>query len=115
MPYVSALYRAQFGDTVYALYVCLICMPYMYASYVCMPYIYRTQCGNASADKRPGQHCVCLTSMPYMYALYVCLICMPHMYVCLIYTEHSAVMTAPIRDPDNTVAGVLLFAVCVYA
>ena len=34
----------------FSLYVCLICMPYMYALYVCL---------------------IC---MPYMYALYVCLI-----------------------------------------
>ena len=49
----------------YALYVCLICMPYMYAS--CMPYM---QPARAVRDYR----------MPYMYALYVSLICMPYMY-----------------------------------
>ena len=41
-----------------ALYVCLICVPYMYALYVC----------------RIGY--VSLICVPYMYALYVCLICM---------------------------------------
>ena len=41
----------------YALYVCLICMPYMYILYVCL---------------------MCMR-MSYMYALYVCLTCMPYM------------------------------------
>ena len=40
----------------YDLYVCLICMPYMYCHDRCSMYV------------------------PYMYALYVCLICMPYMY-----------------------------------
>ena len=57
----------------YALYVCLICMPYMYevlvVCLICMPYMY------ALHVRR-----IC---MPYMYALYVCLICMPSMCVLL--------------------------------
>jgi hypothetical protein len=68
----------------YALYVCLICVPYMYASHVwliCMPYICLT-----CMPYMYALH-VCLTYVPYMYALYICLICMPYiyaLYVCLI-------------------------------
>ena len=47
----------------YALCVCLMCMPYMYALHVC------------------------LMCMPYMYALYVCLICMPYMYALYVCQE----------------------------
>ena len=50
----------------YALYVCLICMPYMYALYS-MPYT------------------VSLICMPYMYALYVCLTCITICLICLLY------------------------------
>ena len=46
------------GPYMYALHVCLTCMPYVHA-YV----LYE-----------------CLMCMPYMYALYVCLTCMPYMY-----------------------------------
>ena len=66
MPYMYDLYTSHLRSAyvhagmtqethlaLYALYVCLICMPYMYDLYVCL---------------------IC---MPYMYALYVCLICMP--------------------------------------
>ena len=54
-PYMSALY-------VNALYVCLICMPYMYALYVCQ------------VDYLP---------LLKANALYVCLICRPYMYAAL--------------------------------
>ena len=89
----------------HALYVCLICMPYMYVfdaklirphrtsrTYptrhaclitICMPYMYALY--------------VCLICMPYVYALYVCLICMPYMhalYVCLICMPYMYVLGA---------------------
>jgi len=90
----------------YALYVCLICMPYMYAvaqvllCLMCMPYMY------AVAQVLLGfvlrGVCKC---MPYMYALYVCysalfcavcinvcLICMPYMYA--LYVCYSALFCA---------------------
>ena len=44
----------------YALYVCLICMPYMYAPLTVFDQGF--------------------AGIPYMYALNVCLICMPYMY-----------------------------------
>ena len=52
--------KRRMHTTVDALYVCLICMPYMYALYVClicMPYMYALH--------------VCLIRTPYMHALYV--------------------------------------------
>ena len=55
-----------------ALYVCLICMPYVYALYV------RLICS-----------LICMPCMPYMYVLYVCLICMSYMHalyiICMSY------------------------------
>ena len=87
----------------YALYVCLICMPYMYALhvrlrtlgiredsdgvcalYACLiwlPYVYAL-CVYLMC--MPYVYVlgvlVCLICMPYMVALHVCLICMPYMY-----------------------------------
>jgi hypothetical protein len=60
---------------------CLLCMPYMYALYVCLipvPVMYA--CMHALY--------VCLIPVPVMYAcmyaLYVCLIPVPVMYACLV-------------------------------
>ena len=53
----------------YALSVCLIRMPYVYALHTC---------SIVSTEKEEV--------LPYMYALYVCLMCMPYVYalcVCL--------------------------------
>jgi len=74
----------------YALYICLVCMPYLYAflieSLLCVCLI---PCTCALY--------VCLICMPYMYALYVCLICMPYMYalsVCLICMPYMHALCA---------------------
>ena len=81
-PFTDAFFSSCFCmPYMYALYVCLLCMPYMcmpymYALYVCllcMPYV----CAPYRAL------CVCLICVPYMYALYVCLLCMP--YMCMPY------------------------------
>ena len=61
----------------YALYVCLICMPYLMGM-PCMYAVY--ECLHASAaDGKPAKayaaYAIC---MPYMYALYVCLMSMPY-------------------------------------
>ena len=58
---------------VYALYVCLICMPSMYALRVCP--------------------ISCPMCMPYMCALYVCLICMPSMYALYVYALYVCLTT----------------------
>ena len=86
----------------YALYVCLICMPSMCALYtdvlwdalydclICMPYMYigGGEYGRQEARSAEGVLCafnVCLICMPDMYALYVCLICMPYMYALYVH------------------------------
>ena len=55
----------------YALYVCLICMPYTYKK--------RVWHFGIRLYMSPYMHdvYVCLICMPYMYALCVCLLCMP--------------------------------------
>ena len=67
----------------YALYVCLIYLPYMIA--LCISYMYALYAGN-------GQ-------MPYMYALYVCLICMP--YTQAMDKEEAMSAAAAARKPDR--------------
>ena len=72
MPSMSFVFTVP----MYALYVCLIRMPYMYALK------YAGYCTSSTAV----QHAECAMCMPSMYAVYVCLICMPYMYalyVCL--------------------------------
>ena len=62
---------------VYALHVCLTCMPYMYALHVCltcMPYMYALRPSSSSMCSA-GRFSMC---MPYVYALYVCLTCVPY-------------------------------------
>jgi hypothetical protein len=69
-PYMSALY-------VNALYVCLICMPYMYALYVCLVDYVPLLKANALYV---CLICKCLICRPYMYAAlstgFVCLLCL---------------------------------------
>ena len=92
-----------------AVYVCLICIPYMCALYVRTGVSPTDEAGELRcfrsveewrgvlhgagfaytmlSDVEPGALYVCLVCMPYMHALYACLICMLYMhalYACLI-------------------------------
>jgi len=87
----GAYRRASYTPNTFAVYVCLIRMPYMYALYVCricMPYTYTVY--------------VCLMRMPYTHALYVCRICMPYsyaVYACLIRMPYLSLCVCFIRMP----------------
>ena len=76
MPHVHALPLvrppSRFCRYMCALYVCLICMPDMNASALVCPS--SRFCGYIYALR------VCFMRMPYVYALCVCLICMPYAY-----------------------------------
>ena len=68
----------QRAGAMYALYVGLICRPYMhdmYALCVCL----------MPAARRCYVCLTCMICMPHVYALRVCLMCMPYMYA--IYTQ----------------------------
>jgi hypothetical protein len=78
------------GISVYALYVCLICMPYMYALYVwCMSYLYALYVCCVSYLYALYVCCVSFLYVLYVCCMYVylytctvlCLVCMPYMYV----------------------------------
>ena len=55
------------GDDAF-IYAFVLCMHVLYVCLICMPYVYAIVLHEL------------LGPLPYIYAMYVCLICMPYMY-----------------------------------
>ena len=64
-----------------ALYVCLVCLPYMSVLHVCLTCLSYISALYVCRKCLPYESAlyVCLTFLPYMSALHVCLTCLPDM------------------------------------
>ena len=75
------LFLSRYMPYMGSLYVCFICMLYMYALYVCHRDLKPANLFLSRYMPYMGSLYVCFICMLYMYALYVCFICLLYMYV----------------------------------